>query len=493
MTYAQFHALFVLPPLALLALASWRAARAGTPLTGGLGRPDRAAGRALAALVAIALVYTFPWDALLIARGVWGYPPGRVAAALAGVPLEEIAFFALQTLGTGAFVLLLARGPLGRRPARAAPRPWPRNLAGAALLLAAGAAGAALLASPGGTYLGLILVWACPVLALQWGFGGDLIAGRARLALAGVLLPSAYLWLADRAALAAGVWWISEELTTGLRPLGLPVEEALFFLVTNALVVAGLLLMLHPAAPARLARLRPRWWQAALVGWALVLLPAPLAPAWFPLLAYLGTGLLAVGMLGYARARYGSRAWALLGVALLFGLAVEVLGAATGVPFGRYAYTAPGPSLLGVPLLVPLGWWAFVLVAIEIAPRRSTRLAAPLALVAWDLGLDPLMVERGFWRFAREDLFGVPWTNYLGWYLAGAVLVSLLLRLEPRLGAQPGREPRLVFVAQAFLMGVGLALFGLPAAGLGAAAAMGGLAAAWWVPGRRERRAELRP
>lgn len=58
-------------------------------------------------------------------------------------------------------------------------------------------------------------------------------------------MPTLYLWVADRIALALGIWHISDRFTTGLAHGGLPLEEALFFVVTNLLVVQGLILMLH--------------------------------------------------------------------------------------------------------------------------------------------------------------------------------------------------------------------------------------------------------
>ncbi len=49
--------------------------------------------------------------------------------------------------------------------------------------------------------------------------------------------------MADWVAIRAGVWSLSARYTTGVELAGLPVEEALFFLVTNAFVVQGLVLL----------------------------------------------------------------------------------------------------------------------------------------------------------------------------------------------------------------------------------------------------------
>jgi lycopene beta-cyclase len=467
-TYLQFHLVFTLPPLLLLVFLTLRAFR--------LGRVPRLALGALLVHVLLALVYTTPWDNYLVARGVWGYGENRVLFTLGWVPFEEYLFFVIQTLLTGFWVLLLRRRLSGveNDVEQTAARPSPRlRVVGALVWLGLAAAGVLALGTAKGTYFGLIAAWAAPVLALQWGFGGDLLVRRWRVLLPGFAVPTLYLWLADRSALGAGIWWISPELSSGLHVFGLPLEEALFFLLTNLLVVFGMILALESRAVARLQEVRRiSWWRAVLALWALSMVPTPLFPQRFAVFAYLSTSLLALGVLGYAYSRYGRRAWGLLAVAFGFGLLVEWLGHTTGVPFGSYDYTAPGPRLLGVPLLVPLGWFAFSLIALSLAPLGSKRWLAPLALVAWDVGLDPLMVSQGFWAFEQGAYYGVPLSNFLGWGVAGAVLVALLLWLEPRLTHDTSAEMRAVFWAQAFLMGVGLLVFGLPWAALCAFLAM---------------------
>jgi lycopene beta-cyclase len=90
-------------------------------------------------------------------------------------------------------------------------------------------------------------VWATPVLAAQWWFATPAVRRRRRTFLLAVGVPTLWLWVADRVAIGAGIWSISPRFTTGAHLFGLPAEEALFFLVTNLLVVQGLLLFLQPA------------------------------------------------------------------------------------------------------------------------------------------------------------------------------------------------------------------------------------------------------
>ena len=472
MTYLQFHLVFILLPLLLLAFLAYRAVQQG--------RVPRAVLIALGVHVLLALVYTTPWDNLLVARGVWGYGENRVLFTLGWVPFEEYLFFVLQTLLTGLWVLLLQRRKVSAHSdISAAPAV---RLVGALAWLGLAAAGVLALSTQRGLYFGMIAAWAAPILALQWGFGGDLLLRRPLVLTLGFLLPTLYLWLADRLALGLGIWWISPDLSSSLAIFGLPVEEALFFLLTNLLVVFGMTLALEPLALKRLRALRDLSpWRGLLALWALSMIPTPLFPEHFALLAYLSTGLLTLGVLGYALQRYGAKAWLLFAVSFGFGLLVEWVGHSTGVPFGAYGYTAPGPQLLGVPLLVPLGWFAFTLIGLELSPPGTKRWLAPLALVAWDVGLDPLMVSQGFWRFDGGAYYGIPLSNFVGWFMAGAVLVTLLGWLEPRLLQRSSPDLRVVFWAQAFLISVGLLFFGLPWAALAASVAMGsvGTVASW--------------
>jgi lycopene beta-cyclase len=236
-TYLQFHLVFILPPLLLL---GW-----------GLPRLFPALGRrapvALPLIMGVAFLYTTPWDNYLVWKEVWGYPPERVLGRIGYVPVEEYLFFLLQPwLGGMLFYRLLARHP------RAEPSPSSPatvRLAGGIPLVALSAVGAWCLTVESGTYLGLILAWAGPVLAAQWFFMGPQIWRLRRTVLPAIALPTLYLWVADRFAIADGIWHISERYTLGWAPLGLPVEEATFFLVTNVLVVFGTVLFLAPGLP----------------------------------------------------------------------------------------------------------------------------------------------------------------------------------------------------------------------------------------------------
>jgi lycopene cyclase domain-containing protein len=93
MTYAHFLLLF-LGPLLVVALL--------------LARPvlRRRHVLFLLGLSAVVVAWTSPWDNAAVASGLWGFDPARHAGLLIGVlPLEEYAFFLLQTWITSLLLL----------------------------------------------------------------------------------------------------------------------------------------------------------------------------------------------------------------------------------------------------------------------------------------------------------------------------------------------------------------------------------------------------
>ncbi|RBY88419.1 carotenoid biosynthesis protein [Blastococcus sp. TF02A-26] len=172
------------------------------------------------------------------------------------------------------------------------------------------------------------------------------------------------------------------------------------------------------------------------VSWAIVLLGATLSVTHAALSRGLGTG---AGVL------------ALVAVA---SVVFESVGLATGFPYGEYTYSdVLGPTLLGVPFLVPLAWlmmaWPSWLLgrlltrAVRPARRRPARVAAAaFVFAAWDVVLDPQMVQAGYWTWAHPSpglpgIDTVPLTNLAGWLLAGLVLMALLDVLVDRTAVPP--------------------------------------------------------
>jgi putative membrane protein len=176
-------------------------------------------------------------------------------------------------------------------------------------------------------------------------------------------------------------------------------------------------------------------------------------------------------------------------ICLAFGWAVEALGTATGWPFGEYSYADRlGPDVGAVPLAVPLAWAmmaypVFVVVARTYWGRLARAALAAALLAAWDLFLDPQMVAEGHWVWAYPEpalpgIPGIPLTNFAGWIIAAAVLMTVLTLALPARAEEPVAQPAAMLgwvyagniTANAVFLGrPGVALVG--AAGMGAALA----------------------
>ncbi|WP_267641296.1 lycopene cyclase domain-containing protein [Haloarchaeobius amylolyticus] len=228
LTYAAFLLLFVVAPIFGLSVASWRR---GLPL-------PREGLVPTVLMVVVALAYTTPWDNYLIGQGVWWYGQGAVVLTIGLAPLEEYLFMAFQPVLAALWFYTLRWPPVHPEE----PLPRRARLVGTVGWLVLAALGAAALTVPSTYYLGAILAWAAPVLALQWAVGGHYLWAARRDLAPVVAFPVAYLWAVDWYAIRLGIWTISPDHTTGLGLFGLPVEEMLFFLVTTLLVVQGIVL-----------------------------------------------------------------------------------------------------------------------------------------------------------------------------------------------------------------------------------------------------------
>lgn len=156
---------------------------------------------------------------------------------------------------------------------------------------------------------------------------------------------------------------------------------------------------------------------------------------------------LAVAAVAHGWATRGPR-WAatmLLTTAGL-GLLSEIVGTATGFPFGCYEYADGrlGPELANVPVLVPLAWtagsypvWCAVTHVVDRGRPAARAALATVGIVGWDLFLDPQMVSDGQWRWCSvhpslPGLEPIPWTNYAGWVLIAAAIACVLTLLDRR-------------------------------------------------------------
>jgi lycopene cyclase domain-containing protein len=105
------------------------------------------------------------------------------------------------------------------------------------------------------TYLIFELGWSCPVLFLQWALGWKALRSRLRSLLAAVLVATVYLSCTDSIAIAGSIWTLHRNRIVGVYIGNVPIEEVIFFLVTNLMVVQSVLLVYRPAPGTFLSRL----------------------------------------------------------------------------------------------------------------------------------------------------------------------------------------------------------------------------------------------
>ena len=214
----------------------------------------------IAVHVLLAVVYTTPWDNYLVATGVWYYNPALVTGIVLGyVPIEEYTFFVLETILAGLWWWFLARR-LSMPTESFKPNQHLVYLCTSGLTLLWLISTYLFFAGDmEWTYLSIILFWALPPIILQVLFGGDILWQYRKLVFWSIFVPGAYLSLMDIIALRDTTWSISPAQTTGILFFGiLPLEEIVFFFITNVLITFGMTLLLAQVSQERFALIKNR-------------------------------------------------------------------------------------------------------------------------------------------------------------------------------------------------------------------------------------------
>ncbi len=94
-----------------------------------------------------------------------------------------------------------------------------------------------------GTYLLYELAWALPVIALQWAAAWRELWRWRRLLTAAVLLSTLYLGACDAFALGHGIWRVDPACVVGVYVRALPLEEFVFYFVTNLMATQGFVMI----------------------------------------------------------------------------------------------------------------------------------------------------------------------------------------------------------------------------------------------------------
>ena len=256
MTYFGFLLRFLfIPILVFLAIALWDDRR-GKQING--FRNGRAVWTAIGIHVLIAVIYTTPWDNYLVATGVWYYNPDLVTGIVFGyVPIEEYTFFVVETILAGLWWWFLSRRL----------SPPASEFKAKKTLVQVSIAGLVIIwmiftylfffGEERWTYLSIILFWALPAILPQLLFGADILWHYRKLVFWAIMVPGTYLSLMDIVALSDTTWSISKSQTTGVLFFGiLPLEEVVFFFITNVLITFGMTLLLANVSQERIAGIR---------------------------------------------------------------------------------------------------------------------------------------------------------------------------------------------------------------------------------------------
>jgi bisanhydrobacterioruberin hydratase len=192
--------------------------------------------------------------------------------------------------------------------------------------------------------------------------------------------------------------------------------------------------------------------------WSILLIALDWVPVWG---TWMGGALLIIQgtMMGlWLVANYGRYGLLASLLILLISGSIEHTGTVTGFPFGSYQYTdVLVPKVFDVlPLAIPFAWLLVVPAAIGTTERllyrgplfpsltqlhvHSSRSkmwfkvmgAAAFALLL-DLTIEPVAVHiNGYWvwDYSEVGYYGVPISNFVGWWITAVLLVWLLLLLQ---------------------------------------------------------------
>lgn len=216
--------------------------------------------------------------------------------------------------------------------------------------------------------------------------------------------------------------------------------------------------------------------------------------------------------------RFGwPRALALCVTASGVALLSELGGTNVGLPFGPYHYTEMlGYRIAGdVPYAIPISWYymlycclafcSWLLVARDSsATKWRWALVAGAFLTAWDVAMEVQMtnVQPAHWVWDLERVpawvpqwlggelfYGMPLSNWIGWYVTGVVVSRLMLAIVPprawRAGLAAAWLPIALYAANAVMPLATTARHGLWAATALGALAMG---VPLWLVWRARRR-----
>lgn len=238
MTYIEFLLIFTVVPIIILAFILRKELNAQYV-------------RTLLLVSGIAFAATALWDNYAVYSGIWMFPPEKTLGIyLWYVPLEEYMFFFLQTYLTGLVQLYyLLKGGYDPKYSKSGTRAniqiFPLIVLMSMFTLQVNREDVILLPFGEFNYLFHLFAWAGSFVLIQFIFGGRKIRDNSKLIIIPTLIMTAYFSLADSISIGNGIWSFDPEQTIGTKVGNVPLEEILFFFMTNLLVTEAMVLFLN--------------------------------------------------------------------------------------------------------------------------------------------------------------------------------------------------------------------------------------------------------
>ena len=125
----------------------------------------------------------------------------------------------------------------------------------------------------------------------------------------------------------------------------------------------------------------------------------------------------------------------IISLLIILTLFIEGMGVLTGFPYGHFYYSdLLGIKILGlVPFAVPFAFLPLVLGTVTIVTQYLQKpwkiiLLSAFLLVIIDFIIDPILVFLDIWIWINPGFYyGVPLSNFLGWFFTGLVVSTVLV------------------------------------------------------------------
>ena len=221
MTYLSFLLIFLIPLFVLLTIISF--------LKKTVNHHDIIG---ILILVIIAVLYTTPWDSHIIKNGIWFYDNDKIIGTLFNIPFEEYIFMIIQTIISG-LIFCNFRKKISNIG-------FKFSIINLLPFLLIFLIGLLLLKYESFKYIGYLITWASIPLAIQLFVGSKAIYFSFKNWILPLLLFTLYLSIIDSIAISNNIWTINDTTSCGIKIFRLPVEEIIFFLLTNLLIFQGM-------------------------------------------------------------------------------------------------------------------------------------------------------------------------------------------------------------------------------------------------------------